>query len=222
MGFFLLGLLALFAKYPWVVIGIVAFGFLFDLLAVASFMVSIPLRLFAMVFGLLSAVFQLVESVWWMLFGLVFAILRLLGGLGGLIWGLAAVGAFAALRQIQWNTMEPLERNLRRASHGFAWPVVLLVLGVPFAGEFGLPPYWYLGIPAVVAIAALCAGMAVTGFRRAAGARDGMLATRAAVKAAVGLVGLIVADLALDWSDHLQRPLGGVLLQRPRDIGPQR
>jgi hypothetical protein len=166
------------------------------------------LRITAFIMGICGGLVSLALRLLRLVVGLVVFLLRLvLGALrvaAALLWWVLAVLIYENLARISRN-MTPLEQNLCRASHGVAWPVVLIIIGLGAVAEFGWPSWWYAGIAPAAAVTALCAGMAVTGSRRAAGARDAMLATRAGVKASVGLAVLLWAYMTLALPDAALR-----------------
>jgi len=110
--------------------------------------------------------------------------------------------------------LPPREQNLARASHGagllvfaaLALHEIIRVQGIgPFArGVAAIPGDPSLSVPAILWATTVVWGLVwfLVGCRRAHGPRDGLLTTRAVVKAVVGFVAFFIAQAGLvpgDW-----------------------
>jgi hypothetical protein len=114
-----------------------------------------------------------------------------------------------AERSRSFQRLSPLEQNLQRASHGAA-VIVLVLIAVFFtfgiAGVLLFVPHLVTNFadtwPGLLVLVPLAYAIPrlVAGVRRCQGARDGLLATRAAVKFLLGLVALPVL-----WSNTVAR-----------------
>jgi hypothetical protein len=121
-----------------------------------------------------------------------------------------------AARARQWRSLDPIEQNLQRASHGVAYIVfplaALWLVGPSVVGAFlsGFTPGVRLLLIGACAVwFAVAVGRLYAGWRRIAGLRDGPLAGRAFGKLAVGAFllywlphGLIASSLD-PWAVHV-------------------
>jgi hypothetical protein len=114
-------------------------------------------------------------------------------------------------RSQKWASLSPIEQNLQRASHGIALGVLvpfgtLAIFGkrsiADAAAAVPVDPVGH-GLPAAGLAALLLYGVArfVVGWRRSAGVREGLLATRAFIKLAIGttVTVWVLSNLQFDW-----------------------
>jgi hypothetical protein len=113
----------------------------------------------------------------------------------------------------KWASLSPIEQNLQRASHGIAFGLLVPLGAVAIFGNRSIveavaavpaDPLGH-GLPAAGLVVLLIYGIArfVVGWRRSAGVRDGLLATRAIIKLAIGtgLTVWMLNNLHFNWSD---------------------
>lgn len=113
----------------------------------------------------------------------------------------------------KWATLSPIEQNLQRASQGIALAVLVPFGALAIFGKRGIgdavaavpvDPVGH-GLPAAALAALLIYGIArfVVGWRRCAGVREGLLATRAFIKLAISsaLTMWMFSNLQFDWNN---------------------
>lgn len=113
----------------------------------------------------------------------------------------------------RFQRLTPVEQNLQRASHGFALMVFVLFLAFGMYGVSGVVGFFsqFVANPGDHWIGALIFGGVfvyglvrfLAGVHRSAGVRDWLLAFRALVKIAVGIVAFVFL-----WRGGLERLLG--------------
>jgi hypothetical protein len=130
-------------------------------------------------------------------------------------------------RSRKWATLSPLEQNLQRASHGIAFGVLVPFGALAMFGKRGIgeavaavpvDPVGH-GLPAAALAALLVYGIArfVVGWRRSAGIREGLLATRAFIKLAIGsaLTVWLLSKPQFDWNETAGQQVAVAFLVLP-------